>query len=69
MLYRAIACDGPGAADRIGNGWWLLMTEDLVDYSDIKTGKTGELKVVVDDFIRPNGERTVSLPWSSRQRK
>ena len=33
------------AADRVGNGWWLLMTEDLVDYSDIKTGATGELKL------------------------
>jgi len=33
------------AADRVGNGWWLLMTQDLVDYSDIKTGKTGELKL------------------------
>jgi streptogramin lyase len=33
------------AADRTGNGWWLLMTHDLVDYSDIKTGKTGELRL------------------------
>ena len=33
------------AADRIGNGWWLLMSQDLIDYSDIKTGKTGELKL------------------------
>jgi hypothetical protein len=23
------------AADRVGNGWWLLMSQDLVDYSDI----------------------------------
>ena len=33
------------AADRTGNGWWLLMSQDLVDYSDIKTGKTGEFKL------------------------
>ena len=33
------------AADRIGNGWWLLMSQDLVDYSDLKTGKSGELKL------------------------
>ena len=33
------------AADRIGNGWWLLMTEDKVDYGDVKTGKTGELRL------------------------
>src|SRR5215208_6068028 len=33
------------AADRVGNGWWLLMSQDLVDYSDIKTGKSGELKL------------------------
>ena len=33
------------AADRTGNGWWLLMTHDLVDFSDIKTGKTGELRL------------------------
>jgi streptogramin lyase len=36
------------AADAIGNGWWLLMTEDLVDYADLKTGKTGELKLPPD---------------------
>jgi streptogramin lyase len=36
------------AADRAGNGWWLLMTQDLIDYSDIATGKTGELKVPPD---------------------
>jgi DNA-binding beta-propeller fold protein YncE len=36
------------AADRTGNGWWLLMTHDLVDYSDIKTGKTGELGLPPD---------------------
>jgi len=33
------------AADRTGNGWWLLMTQDLIDYSDIKTGKSGEFKL------------------------
>ena len=36
------------AADRTGNGWWLLMTQDLVDYSDISTGKTGELRLPPD---------------------
>src|SRR5262249_28808534 len=30
------------AADRTGNGWWLLMTQDLIDYSDTSTGKTAE---------------------------
>jgi streptogramin lyase len=33
------------AADRTGNGWWLLMSQDLVDYSDIKTGKSVEFKL------------------------
>ena len=32
------------AADRTGNGWWLLMAQDLIDYSDIKTGKSTEFK-------------------------
>jgi len=36
------------AADRTGNGCWLLMTQDLVDYSDISTGKTGELRLPPD---------------------
>jgi len=36
------------AADRAGNGWWLLMTQDLVDYSDISTGKTSELRLPPD---------------------
>jgi len=33
------------AADRTGNAWWLLMAQDLIDYSDIKTGKSGEFKL------------------------
>ena len=33
------------AADRSGNAWWLLMAQDLIDYSDIKTGKSGEFKL------------------------
>ena len=33
------------AADRLGNGWWLLMTRDLVDFGDVKTGKTAEFKL------------------------
>ena len=33
------------AADRLGNGWWLLMTQDLVDFGDVKTGKTTELRL------------------------
>ena len=33
------------AADRTGNAWWLLMQQDLVDYSDISTGKTGEFSL------------------------
>ena len=36
------------AADRIGNGWWLLMQQDLIDFSDINTGKTGEIGMPVD---------------------
>jgi streptogramin lyase len=33
------------ASDRDGNGWWLLMSYDLVNYSDIKTGKSAEFKL------------------------
>jgi len=33
------------AADRLGNGWWLLMTEDLIDFGDAKTGKTSEFRL------------------------
>jgi streptogramin lyase len=36
------------AADRTGNGWWLLMQQDKIDFSDIKTGKTGEIELPVD---------------------
>jgi streptogramin lyase len=39
------------AADRIGNGWWLLMSQDLVDYSDIKTGKSGEFKLPPEQLV------------------
>jgi len=33
------------AADRLGNGWWLLMTEDLIDFGDAKSGKTSEFRL------------------------
>jgi streptogramin lyase len=36
------------AADRVGNGWWLLMQQDLIDYADLKTGKVGEFKLPPD---------------------
>jgi streptogramin lyase len=36
------------AADRVGNGWWLLMTEDLVDFGDAKTGKVSEFRLPPD---------------------
>src|SRR6266705_1994430 len=39
------------AADRTGNAWWLLMAQDLVDYSDIKTGKSGELKLAPEKAV------------------
>ena len=33
------------AGDREGNGWWLLMTQDLIDKGDMATGKTAEFKL------------------------
>lgn len=36
------------AVDRTGNAWWALMTQDLMDYSDISTGKTTEIKLDPD---------------------
>src|SRR5258706_4101189 len=39
------------AADRVGNGWWLLMSQDLVDYSDIKTGKSAEFKLPPEQLV------------------
>jgi streptogramin lyase len=36
------------AADRVGNGWWLLMQQDLIDYADLKTGQVGEFKLPPD---------------------
>ena len=36
------------AADRDGNGYWLGMNQDLVDFSDVNTGKTGEFKFPAD---------------------
>jgi streptogramin lyase len=49
------------AADRIGNGWWLLMTEDLVNHGDAKTGKTTEFR------LPP--EKAVMDSLSAEQRK
>src|SRR5438552_3138538 len=42
------------AADRIGNGWWLLMTEDKVDYGDVKTGKSAEFKLSPEKAVMEN---------------
>ena len=42
------------AADRTGNGWWLLMSQDLVDYSDLKTGKSGEFKLAPEKAVLAN---------------
>jgi len=42
------------AVDRTGNGWWLLMAQDLIDYSDIKTGKSGEFKLQPEKSVMDN---------------
>ncbi len=42
------------AADRAGNGWWLLMAQDLIDYSDIKTGKSAEFKLPPEKKVMEN---------------
>ena len=42
------------AADRTGNGWWLLMAQDLIDYSDLKTGKSGEFKLSPEKAVMDN---------------
>ncbi len=42
------------AADRSGNAWWLLMSQDLVDYSDFKTDKSGEFKLAPEKAVMEN---------------
>ena len=42
------------AADSAGNGWWLLMTQDLVNYSDITTGKTHEFALTPEEAVMQN---------------
>jgi streptogramin lyase len=42
------------AADRTGNGWWLLMAQDLIDYSDINTGKSAEFKLPAEKKVMEN---------------
>ena len=42
------------AADRTGNGWWLLMAQDLIDYSDIKSGKSSEFKLPAEKTVIEN---------------
>ena len=57
------------AADRVGNGWWLLMSQDLVDYSDINTGKSHEFKLPAETGEMEHSRRTSarSTPSSSRR--
>ena len=33
------------AADRSGNGWWAQMQTDMIGYSDIATGQSGEIRL------------------------
>ena len=42
------------AADRNGNGWWALMTQDLVDHGDAKTGKSSEISLQPDEKAMDN---------------
>ena len=42
------------AVDRAGNGWWALMSQDLIDYSDIETGKTFEFKLPPEQAVMEN---------------
>jgi streptogramin lyase len=37
------------AADRNGNSWWALMTHDLIDQGDAKSGKSAEIKLQPDE--------------------
>ncbi len=42
------------AADSAGNGWWLLMSQDLVNTSDIATGKSHEFKMPPEQAVIEN---------------
>ena len=42
------------AADSAGNAWWLLMTQDLVNYSDMSTGKSHEFKLPPEQAVVEN---------------
>jgi streptogramin lyase len=42
------------AADSAGNAWWLLMSQDLVNYSDIATGKSQEFKLPPEQAVVEN---------------
>ena len=42
------------AADSAGNAWWLLMSQDLVNYSDIATGKSHEFKLPPEQAVVEN---------------
>ncbi len=71
------------AGDREGNGWWLLMTHDLVDKGDITTGKTTELKLPPEqaaiDLLTPDERKmyetfappdfNTPFPWAQAPRR
>jgi streptogramin lyase len=71
------------AADRLGNGWWLLMTEDLVDHGDAKSGKTTEIRLppekAVMDSLTPEQQKfyesfqppdfNAPYPWAQAPRR
>jgi hypothetical protein len=42
------------AADSAGNAWWLLMTQDLVNYSDVSTGKSFEFQLPPEQAVVEN---------------
>jgi len=71
------------AADRNGNSWWALMTQDLVDQGDARSGKSAEIKLQPDEKAMDNltdGERQMyakfqppdfntPFPWAQGPRR
>jgi streptogramin lyase len=50
--------------DRDGNGWWMGVNEDVIEYSDIATGKVSSFalpEIPLTEYLKP-GELTEHVP-------
>ena len=62
---RNIICQGPGAyikTKKVGSGGWLVLSEDALEYYELKKfDKTGNVAVLLDDIVSTSAQEKKGL--------